>query len=158
MKYQCQTCSKTYEGLCFVSGIKAAMKTPTATFSGYLSMASAIFNPPRLCPTSTTFSFGGREAKNSNKGSVYSYMVWTSWIAFLLMPEAARSRAVTRWPADSSRGLSLYQLQAPWHAPCTRTKCFCTLGAAIFSVGNAVFFFLLSFFNKGNDVLRRYYI
>ena len=110
------------------------MKTPTATFSGYLSMASARFNPPRLCPTSTTFSLGGREAKKSNKGSVYSYTVWTSWIAFMLMPEAAGSRAVTRWPADPSRGLSLYQLQGLWYTPCTRTKCFCTLGAAIFSL------------------------
>ena len=50
------------------------------------------------------------------------------------MPEAAGSRAVTRWPADPSRGLSLYQLQGLRYTPCTRTKCFCTLGAAIFSL------------------------
>jgi len=57
--------------LWWVSGAKAARKTPRDTFSGNLSIARAMFIPPKLCPTRTTVSVGGRDAKRSNKGLEY---------------------------------------------------------------------------------------
>lgn len=121
------TSSKTCDGLCWVSGTKAVRKIPSDIFSGNLSIARAILIPPKLCPTRTTFSLGASDAKRSNKGLEYSENVWMSSMSCVSMPEAARSRTVTLWPADSNSGLSLYQHQAPWPIPCTRTKWFCSL-------------------------------
>ncbi|KAG5625074.1 hypothetical protein H5410_010292 [Solanum commersonii] len=49
-------------------GIRALTNIATEIFSGKLSMALDMANPPRLWPTRITVSYDGREAMNSISG------------------------------------------------------------------------------------------
>ncbi|KAH0453428.1 hypothetical protein IEQ34_017752 [Dendrobium chrysotoxum] len=83
----------------FGRGTIADTKTATAIFSGKASMALAKLNPPKLCPTSTTFSPSATEAIKSIRGWAYSSKVETSsGILRGSEPQAARSTAVTEYP------------------------------------------------------------
>jgi hypothetical protein len=99
------------------AGMAAEMKTATATLSEYLSMAGARLCPPKLWPTRTAFSPGGRAATASSSGRLYSSNERTSSMHAALAPHAAMSSAVTRWPADSRMVATMYQHHAPWHTP-----------------------------------------
>ncbi|KAL0909292.1 hypothetical protein M5K25_020145 [Dendrobium thyrsiflorum] len=98
--------------------MNAVTKTATAIFSGKTSMALAKLNPPKLWPTSTTFSPSATEAIKSIRGWAYSSKVETSsGILRGSEPQAARSTAVTEYPCDLNMATTLYQHQAPWPPP-----------------------------------------
>ena len=72
----------------------------------------------------------GRAAMNSMSGASYSSNDRTLLGSTRLPAAPARSMQETRCPEPWSRHASLNQHQAPWQAPCTRTKCSVALEAS----------------------------
>lgn len=71
----------------------------------------------------TLWPASGRAAMNSRSGASYSSNDRTLLGSTRVPAAPARSMQETRCPAPWSRHASLNQHQAPWQAPCTRTKC-----------------------------------